>query len=411
MSHVYLCGSCNSEIRGNQNAIECKGQCSKWFHTKCVSISTKELDGIVKELRKPQGKRWSCEVCRDVAGEQEEVFGEAENDVSDLDVQPSGQISKSILVKGELEMKEVIKILGDLCKQVERQNEEIQMLREELRGRNSKEESLQTNNPSGEGQKSYSRVLEQSSKHALVISPVDKNQENAKTRQEFKQIIKPVDLGVGITKIAETKNGGVVVKCKSKEESTKICNEVQGKMGDKYKVHMPELRRPRIKVVGIEDDMSADELKECLIKQNEELRGNSTLKVITMKRMKQRFKAIIESDGETFAKIITKGYLCVGYSVCAVYESIDVYRCYKCWGFNHKGINCTKKQRICMKCGLADHVANECTSPDKTCPNCTEANDKFKGTLDVDHSPLDSDRCQIYKRRIEMEKARIQYSI
>lgn len=59
----YKCGKCLLPIKGNQTTIECNKYCRKWFHFKCTDLEVKDLDFFMKELKKPNGKRWFCENC------------------------------------------------------------------------------------------------------------------------------------------------------------------------------------------------------------------------------------------------------------------------------------------------------------------------------------------------------------
>lgn len=59
----YKCGKCHLAIKANQTTIECQKLCKKWFHLKCTNLESKDLDFFIKEMKKPNGKRWSCENC------------------------------------------------------------------------------------------------------------------------------------------------------------------------------------------------------------------------------------------------------------------------------------------------------------------------------------------------------------
>lgn len=56
-----LCGTCNKKINltGNKG-LECKGNCEKSFHIKCVNIDEKTYVKFAKE----NGKIWNCPNCK-----------------------------------------------------------------------------------------------------------------------------------------------------------------------------------------------------------------------------------------------------------------------------------------------------------------------------------------------------------
>lgn len=60
-------------------------------------------------------------------------------------------------------------------------------------------------------------------------------------------------------------------------------------MQNQYKIQTPKLRKPKIKICGISDKLSDDEILDFLIKQNECIKAEDDLKVIkTLEEKKQK---------------------------------------------------------------------------------------------------------------------------
>lgn len=244
-------------------------------------------------------------------------------------------------------------------------------------------------------------------KNTIIIKPTN-IQENKKTRKDIGKYINPTKLNVEITKIEDIKDGGIKIICNSKEEIQTIQKEAQNNLGNNYSLVVSEKRNPRIKIVGIEDEMSEEELVKSILEKNSFIK-NSKVKLITMKKMKKKYLAILEIDCISFKNIMEKGFLFIDFSICSVYEHVDITRCFNCAGYYHSAKTCTK-EKVCMKCGNTGHTANECTSSQENfkCPNCSEINQKFNQDYFINHSPFDF-KCETFIQNIEKIKAKIQY--
>lgn len=51
----------------------------------------------------------------------------------------------------------------------------------------------------------------------------------------------------------DIKDGGVVIKCKNKDEQEKLKKAAEKKLKN-YQISAPELKNPCIKIIGIEED-------------------------------------------------------------------------------------------------------------------------------------------------------------
>lgn len=72
---------------------------------------------------------------------------------------------------------------------------------------------------------------------------------------------------------------GILVKWKTKDEIEKVKNEIEKNLGKQLLVSVTGKKNPLVKIVDFEENISNEELTECILKQNKFQRGeNATLK-------------------------------------------------------------------------------------------------------------------------------------
>lgn len=358
----YICDSCKGKIN-RESFLECSGICGNLFHAKCIGVLSKDCN-VAKNTK---GFKWFCDTCENYLKDCLNIRRDLEN------------FKKSVLDE-----------LNEVKKELISQRKE------------------QTPNNSNF---SYSEMVSKKGE-PLIIKPKDSKQESSTTRADLTKCLNPSNLKVGITDIRSVREGGVLIKCKTKNEREKLRKEAQVKLGSSYTVNTPKQKYPRFKVCDIEENMSEADLTESIIKQNAFIQHeNMVLKLIVQKKMKTRFMAIFECDPLTWKAVIEEGSLCIGWSIrCRVFEYVSTFRCYKCAGFNHKADDC-KSDKLCVKCGDSNHGKDECKSVIIKCVNCLEINKKMNLSLDTSHSTFDVNKCTILQKRIAVEKQKVKFDI
>jgi hypothetical protein len=215
--------------------------------------------------------------------------------------------------------------------------------------------------------------------------------------KNLKEQINLAEVGVGITKIKHLKNGGISVACNNADERIKLETEAKKKLGDAYSVKKTILYNPKIKIVGFSEELNEENLRNCLIQQNLSLKNISgTFKLITCKKMKKNYLAIIEVDPLTFADFMKMESVCIGWNICKVYEHVNVLRCFKCGGFNHTSEKCKEDVSKCLNCCEEGHDEKDCNN-NSVCVNCLKLNKSNNLNLKVDHSRFNYS-CEVYKK-------------
>lgn len=93
-------------------------------------------------------------------------------------------------------------------------------------------------------------------------------------------------------------------------------------------VHNVTKRKPKVKIIGINDDLSKEELKKKIMNQN------NTIEREKVEIKKNESKVAVELDGTTYKKVIGEGKLKIGWEIRPVLEHKNVLRCFKCFIFN-----------------------------------------------------------------------------
>jgi hypothetical protein len=249
----------------------------------------------------------------------------------------------------------------------------------------------------------------------VIIKPKDKKQNSEKTKEDIKQKINPRD--VPVNGLVNTKDGGILIRCKNHDASKIVKNIVDNELSDNYTINLPENKNPRIKIVGVlNPPENLNEIRDMLYKQNDDFfTKESDIKIIAIINMKKNdiynySNIIIETSGHIYAKIMNNDFprLNFGWNKCKVFNAIHIRRCFKCCSFDHLSINCTSEHIKCIKCA-GDHKIKDCKENEFKCTNCENANIKFKLNLDVHHSALNKD-CPVFIKKLEKSKKYINYT-
>lgn len=254
--------------------------------------------------------------------------------------------------------------------------------------------------------KTYAEKMKIRNNESVVLLKPKNTQNSNATECDLKKVIDPTKFN--INSLRKFPKGGLAIECKDVSESTLVEKMVSEKMGDNYVVSLPELKNPKVKIIGIEQEVSEQELLHALQSQNNFL-ASCNMKVINLfKTKRNNHTAIVELDSTSFEKCMNAGKVKIMWSRCSVIEDLNVFRCFKCNGYNHKQSNCTNNQ-ACKRCALS-HNHGECNAKNESCINCKIANSKFNLNLNTRHAAT-NEKCPIYQRKVEAERRKIKYSI
>lgn len=358
---MAVCSFCNSSIPIKKAKVSCT-ICKKQFHSTCVFEAT----DISQLLEKVAGLTWKCNECLGncITINQSELCALLENKVHDALATLNSTFTS---LKNEF-----IKLSTDNIMSIKGSATVVQP--------------------------AYSDVLKNKSQPAIIIRPKNQDQSIAQTKADINNKINPIDVNIKLSKVKNVKNGGVLIGCRDKEDNEKLKNIAEAKLSDSYVVKEFRGINPRIRVVGITEKYEEDELVEYIKKSNVDLFSLNIdcklIKFIPTKKNKDIFQATLEVDRNTYDRVIKAGNLFIGYDNCAVFDAIDILRCFTCNEYHHLSRSCNKSVP-CPKCS-GNHEVSTCKSDILCCSNCL----KLKNVA-TDHAVWDGNKCTAYIRARE----------
>lgn len=368
------CAKCQSLVTGRKPGLSCDGFCRNSYHFACVNLSP----DVLKYKEQP-GCLWFCPGCLAL-----KIDGNACRDV----VQDS--------VQGALQKLE----------------DAFSTMKSELVSTINSRISCSTNATVP----SYSAVTKKIGK-SLIIKPKNENQAISLTKSEVFENIKHSDQNVPITKVKHINNGGILLTCDTDDGNAKLKKVVDENLSQNYKITEVTNPKPRIKVVGISNEVTAEDVVKFLRLQNpDKIREEAECSVLKFWRTKKNsavMQALVQVDAVTYGNIMEAKdkHVILGLDHCRVYDGIELLRCFKCSNFNHSASVCRAKL-ACPRCSM-EHNLSDCKKeyPEK-CINCQNyKNLRLKSNeninIDCNHSVFDRDNCFVYRYKLKSLKSSI----
>lgn len=98
---------------------------------------------------------------------------------------------------------------------------------------------------------------------------------------------------IEVSGLKNATKGGILVECKNKEAVETFRKEATEKLGDKYNVHIPKKRLPKIKIIGVSEKLTSEEFKSKAVSQNSYIKEESHLEVFTSVKQRNSNRYII----------------------------------------------------------------------------------------------------------------------
>lgn len=363
---VSKCEECSKHIGRNESFVVCQAFCRNVYCQKCTELSKYEM-GLLNN----KNILFVCDNCQPYI--------------------------KSVIDK----MDNMLKVVNENKMALIKQEEEIKTIIKHVKNLSEKETNVL------EKKKTNSDMIK--NVPPVIVKPKDNVEQNSeKTKEIIKESIDPADLALQISGVSKSGNGSVVIKCGNEESTKKIESQLKEKLGEKYNINIPSLVAPKIVIIGIDKEVSENNLLEVVKKQNKIEGSMKVVKCYERYQHKMQYNAIIETDSKLFRNIleVDKPSLNVGWNKCAVYDKISVKRCYKCWGYNHMAKDCTKNI-CCPKCS-GEHKLEECNSEILKCKNCIMTIENLGMEINPNHDARDVN-CPVYLRRMNQERTKFAY--
>lgn len=268
---------------------------------------------------------------------------------------------------------------------------------------------------------SYSEAVKDKKKENVIMIKPNIQQESETTKKLIREKVDIKTMALGITKLKKGSNGTVIMGCETEEEMKVLKTTVQDKLGKDFQVIESLQRKPKLKIININDEemkMDDDNLIAAIKRQNRIDTGKDACQIRIIKRInregredkrrdrrgKNEGSIIIEVDEKTHKMLLKKEKLNIGWKKCPVYNHVNIKRCFKCWGFYHIAKNC-KRDETCHKCA-GKHNSTDCTATKNRCVNCMFKIQTYNVKINDEHDAL-SMECPTFKKAITEEEVRI----
>jgi hypothetical protein len=389
------CGKsgCAQALSDDNKVYKCSGFCKGSFHSSCAGI-TRNVESVLNSLK---NLKWFCNPCLEIYNNVFEKLGSIQD-----------EIISEIKISRKQHEKQLDSMKSLFLDELYFQADIIKSAKNEILDKN---EVVKT---------SYADVLINNNdkicdknEAVIIVKPKNKKQGNLKTKNDLKNMIDPNI--TPINGLVNSKDSGVILKCKKKEDVNKIKNLVESK-SENYDAEIPASKNPRLKIVGLSEKPSNnEEIVDALKKQNDEFFDDSCeIKLVTVMQVKNKkgreyFNLIIEVNPKIYRKIMAIEDVKINFDFfrCKVFDALYVRRCLKCCSLDgHTAKGCQKKM-ICFKCS-GNHKSNECANEVLKCVNCADANRKFNLKLETAHNALDRE-CPAYQRALKRKAKSIDY--
>ncbi|KAJ6649282.1 Neuronal acetylcholine receptor subunit alpha-7 [Pseudolycoriella hygida] len=272
-----VCFICNEKL--SAEVVTCDDVCNQSAPAKCVKISKT----VHKALQDVDNLNFVCDHCR--IDSYKAINAKLNKILSVI------YIYDERVTRNENNLKRLIEKVDDVKN----------LLNEKAVEKSDKTRIV---NSSGKKAKTYEEKVKMCNNDSVIMVKPKDNQNSSATENDLKKMMDPTKINVN--KWKKLPKGCLAIECVDATETEKVKNLVHETMSEKYVVSVPDLKNPRIKITGITDQLSDDELVNTLKQQNIFL-ANSEIKVINMFETKsnERKTAILEVDSKSFEECVS----------------------------------------------------------------------------------------------------------
>jgi len=176
---------------------------------------------------------------------------------------------------------------------------------------------------------------------------------------------------VGINTFKTLNSGRVLIETNSKEEVEALEKENQAKCGGDLEINIHTLRKPRLILLNILEDISTINIEDSILMQNPNLNlrnGEIVAKFSYVTKNMNRNLAV--EVGADTRKILLHRKIKLGWQICRIEDYLVANRCFKCSRFNRR-LRDRRGEVTCPLCA-GSHKLKECKGDSMVykCINC-----------------------------------------
>lgn len=198
-------------------------------------------------------------------------------------------------------------------------------------------------------------------------------------------------------------NNKIILKCKTIEDNLKtieILNDI-----NEITAAQEELKNPKIKLVGIDSDVTAisnEDILDDLAIRNDFSKHSCEIIHKFQNKKNKKGTLLLRVNSQLYSKVMIDRRMYFGFNRCIVYDDHNVSMCLKCCRYGHTEKKCRNKS-TCIICSGPHHF-KECNDKNKhDCSNCAYYNNLKTSKIkrDVHHSANDYKNCPSYKHHLQ----------
>lgn len=212
--------------------------------------------------------------------------------------------------------------------------------------------------------------------NVLVVHKAQDETTYASIIQKVKSDPALKDIGEKVEKLRRTAGGKLLImfaKTEEKEMETYRAT-IRETLKDEATVEMM-IPESEIEVRDLDEWATKEEVVKLLKDHIPELKELTPKAVKSLRKSWASTQIAVVSLPTVHArKVATLGKIRAGWGTVRIREKVSPSRCFKCWHFGHKALDCRKKvdrSKTCFKCGQDGHKATTCKEPPK-CILCRE---------------------------------------
>lgn len=202
----------------------------------------------------------------------------------------------------------------------------------------------------------------------------------------------PLDLEA----VKKTKAGDILMITRGGKEEAKRIKAMVNQVTNAVTVLKEEEDTMLIHIYDLDGAVVKEEL-EAAVGREEQSLGNGAVRIMSMRPTASgNQNATIALPRDAAVRILKKGRVKVGWTMCKVRERVDIKKCYNCQGMGHMARECKGPNRrdTCFRCGEKDHKAKECNR------------EEFCAVCEVTGHRVGTGRCPEFRKALKRAKAR-----
>lgn len=429
----YPCGQCAAPIADGDESVDCFGKCRLSIHVRCLPRAPAEGIAIFRQM---PNAVFVCDTCLAL---QEYDDRHCEKMLQDIDAKLNNMTGVIDFVKNfDSAVKKIVReelVRANVKKTVTEEKPEVtrkiftRSAAKAAAGKRKAEDRAEDVEETGIGfvtpKTSFAEALrkrvkvteeEVKKKQARKPDPVVviKPKEGVQVEDARAEVQKKISAkNLNVQRVTSSKNGSIIVELKDEASVGVLKASVDAQLGGRFEARLRESMKPSIKIIGMSDEFSEEELRASLVEQNDVFANLKHFKLRkTFQIEKWRFNnhaAFVELDAETFFKVLEQGKVNCGWNRCRVFDGLQVTRCYKCNGYGHKGADCKAETLVCPICS-EDHEWKDCNAETEKCANCEKLRVQRKLNIDVNHSAWSSE-CPVFIKEQEKRNKMVDFTI